>query len=311
MAITVFGSVFVDIKGYPLGEFVPNGRNAGRVETTHGGVSRNVVENIGNLGLAPVFVSIVDDSGTGEDVLRNLKESGVDVGYVKRVSGGLGTWLAVFDSKGDVYASISKRPDLSPIYDILKEHGEEIFSSSDSVILEMDMPGEMVDATYRLAKEYDAPVYGLVSNISIAIENFELIRETECFVCNMQEAGEFFGEDFSAASPARLSERLSELIETKGIRRMVVTLGEKGAVYARCGGEHGVCPAENVQSVDTTGAGDAFFAGVAACLTYGLSLGAACRTGSRLAAETNLSYMNVLPRHDASEFGIDMTRSKA
>ena len=38
--IVVFGAAFMDIKGYPLSQMIPDGRNAGRVLQTHGGVSR-------------------------------------------------------------------------------------------------------------------------------------------------------------------------------------------------------------------------------------------------------------------------------
>ena len=46
MGIVVIGAVFVDIKGYPLSTYIPGGRNAGRVEQVHGGVCRNVAEDI-------------------------------------------------------------------------------------------------------------------------------------------------------------------------------------------------------------------------------------------------------------------------
>ena len=57
MGIVVLGAVFVDIKGYPLSAYIPGGRNAGRIEQVHGGVSRNVVEDIANVELRPTFVS--------------------------------------------------------------------------------------------------------------------------------------------------------------------------------------------------------------------------------------------------------------
>ena len=63
MGIVVFGAVFVDIKGYPINQFVQDGRNAGKVIQTHGGVSRNVVEDIANVELRPTFVSVVDQTG--------------------------------------------------------------------------------------------------------------------------------------------------------------------------------------------------------------------------------------------------------
>ena len=46
MGIVVIGAVFVDVKGYPEANFIPTGRNAGRVEHVHGGVGRNVAEDI-------------------------------------------------------------------------------------------------------------------------------------------------------------------------------------------------------------------------------------------------------------------------
>ena len=76
MSIVVVGSVFVDIKGYPSRTYIPGGRNAGKVRYVHGGVSRNIAEDLGNLGLEPVFLSLVDPNGVGEDVLLRLREEG-------------------------------------------------------------------------------------------------------------------------------------------------------------------------------------------------------------------------------------------
>ena len=53
MGIVVIGAVFVDIKGYPLSTYIAGGRNAGRIEQVHGGVSRNVVEDIATWSCAP------------------------------------------------------------------------------------------------------------------------------------------------------------------------------------------------------------------------------------------------------------------
>ena len=44
--IVVIGNVFVDIKGFPFNNYIPAGRNAGNVEFVHGGVGRNVAEDI-------------------------------------------------------------------------------------------------------------------------------------------------------------------------------------------------------------------------------------------------------------------------
>ena len=115
MGILVIGAVFVDIKGYPLGQYISGGRNVGRVEQVHGGVSRNVVEDIANVELRPTYLSVVDRTGISDDVLNKLQRHKVNTDYIQRTDDGLGTWLAVFDHTGDVVASISKRPVLDAI----------------------------------------------------------------------------------------------------------------------------------------------------------------------------------------------------
>ena len=139
MGIVVLGAVFIDIKGHSTSSYIPAGRNVGTVEEVHGGVSRNVVEDIANVELRPKFVSLIDESGIGTGVLEKLNNHKVDTRFVRRTPDGMGKWLAVFDNHGDVVASISKRPDLSAINDILDEQGDEIFGDADSIALEIDM----------------------------------------------------------------------------------------------------------------------------------------------------------------------------
>ena len=119
MGIVVIGAVFVDIKGYPLSTYIPGGRNAGRVEQVHGGVCRNVAEDIANVELRPTFVSLVDDTGSGQDVIDKLARHKVNTRYIQRMPDGMGTWLAVFNNDGDVCAAISKRPDTTPLTALL------------------------------------------------------------------------------------------------------------------------------------------------------------------------------------------------
>ena len=44
--IIVIGAVFVDIKGFPDDVYIPDGRNAGRVEYVHGGVKMCIRDRI-------------------------------------------------------------------------------------------------------------------------------------------------------------------------------------------------------------------------------------------------------------------------
>ena len=306
MGIAVVGPVFVDIKGYPDDTFIPAGRNKGRVEYVHGGVARNIAEDIANCELRPTLGSLVDETGAGMDVMKKLRNHKANTDYIRTVPGGMGTWLAVFDNTGDVVASISKRPDLEPLLDILEQQGDEIIANCDSVILDMDIDKEIIKRVLKLSRKYGKRVYAETAKMSSAMERRDFLQEVECFICNIQEAGILFFDDYSQKTPEEMVEILSERIAAAKIPSMIVTMGGSGAVYANDRGEKGFCPARKVEVKDTTGAGDSFCAGVVIGLTYGKDLKEACDIGTMLAASVIVTTESVCPRFQPRELGLEM-----
>ena len=290
--IVIIGAAFVDIKGYPHAQYIPGGRNSGHVIEVHGGVARNIAEDIANIELRPTFLSVVDNSSLGEDVIRKLQRHQCCADYVRRTPDGLGTWLAVFDNTGDVVASISKRPDLSGIERILDEDGDEIFSRADSIAIETDIDVPVLKKTIALAGN----------------ERRDLIRQLDCLVCNRQEAGILFSEDYDNKTSDEMIDIIYNKIHQAQMKGIVVTLGVDGAVYAGLDGQKGHCPSQNVDVNDTTGAGDAFFSGVAIGLTYGKSMAESCSIGTRLAASVIVTDENVCPRFMPAELGLEVSK---
>ena len=306
MPIVVVGNVFVDIKGFPESKYIPSGRNSGWVEFVHGGVGRNVAEDIANIELRPRFVSMVDDTAQGEDVIRKLRHHKVDTRFVAQVPDGMGIWLAIHDGEGDIASSISKRPNMEAMVELLEQRGDEIFADADSVVVEIDMDKEVIKQVFRFARKYNKRIYALVANMSIATQRRDFLQSVDCFVCNVQEAGILFVSDFSSLSPEELCRVLSESLANADFPSMIVTMGSRGAVYADKNGLCGVCPANSVTVRDTTGAGDAFCAGVVIGLTYGKNMPEAVEIGTRLAASVITVSENVCPRFRPQELGLDI-----
>ena len=115
-----------------------------------------------------------------------------------------------------------------------------------------------------------------------------------------------FLDDYENLTPEEMVEVLREKVAQAEFPAMVVTMGAQGAVYAKLDGESGICPARKVQVKDTTGAGDAFCAGVAIGLTYGKPMADAIEIGSILAASVITSSENVCPRFQPAELGLDV-----
>ena len=284
----VFGTVFMDCKGFAAYRYDPLGRNVGTVRFIHGGVGRNVAENLASIGARVSFVSSVDDNGLGLEVLNRLREAGIDVSRMRRAAAsGMGLWLAIMDQNGDLAASISQMPDLSLIEEIVRNEGDEIVAGCKNIILELDLNDYISASILALAKRYDKKVYGITGNMEVILRNRSMLEGLECYICNEAEAGRLLEQEIPAREPEKVLSLLGGYVDANGLKSMVVTLGEYGAVYYDAlSKDKGFCPAIPTKVTDSSGAGDAFFSGAAEALIRGFSLRQAVGYGTKLAAWT-------------------------
>lgn len=306
MDMVVVGVVFLDIKGFPFFKYDAVGTNLGNVLMTHGGVARNVAENMANLGAEVEFVTMLDDDSLGREARLRLRGAGVKLTHaVSTPDKGMGMWLAVFNEKGDLAGSVSHMPDASPIERLFDEKGEEIIRSCRGIALEIDLSEKVSERVFELAERFDKPVYAIVANMSVILRRPDFMARTACVILNEIEAGRLFGREIRALSPEETLEAVSEAAPAMGIRSIVVTMGARGAVYLDAeNGLRGVCPAVPCRVVDTTGAGDAFFSAVVESLARGMRLDDAVTCGARLASMTVSTSESTCPHVDEHFFGI-------
>jgi len=284
----VIGFVFVDIKGFPLGRYNPRGRNLGRVDFIHGGVSRNVAENIAGCGMPVTFASLTEDSALGNDVAKRLSQRGVDTSAMQTVpENGIGQWMVILNEDGDVAGEISCPPSVDALVELMKDRGDKLIADCDNIVLEIDCSPELDELVIGLAKKHNKPIYTVVGNMSVILSRREFLAALDCFICNESEAGRLFDTDLSASTPDEILSVLSENFADIGCKSMVITVGAKGAVYIDGKtGEKGHAEAIPTKLVDSTGAGDAFLSGTVVGLSSGMPLSQAVKVGTLLASRT-------------------------
>ena len=69
----VMGVIFVDIKGFPFGAYHATGTNLGSIKFVHGGVSRNVAEDMASIGMAVTFVTMGDANTLRREAMERLE----------------------------------------------------------------------------------------------------------------------------------------------------------------------------------------------------------------------------------------------
>lgn len=132
----------------------------------------------------------------------------------------------------------------------------------------------------------------------------DFLQKFDCFICNLEEAGIFFTDDYSEKRRLRWKKSSPAVWRKPTLIPWSSRWAATEPVYAERSGKSGFCPARKVQIRDTTGAGDSFCASVVSGLTYGCDLSESVEIGTRLAASVVTSSENVCPRFLPAELGI-------
>ncbi|WP_284642966.1 carbohydrate kinase family protein [Paenibacillus silviterrae] len=295
--VTVIGTIFVDCKGFANENYNALGRNLGSVQFVHGGVGRNVVENLANLQLPAAFVSTVDDSGLGEEIQKRLTSAGVSTQFLLRTpKEGMGMWLAVLNEKGDLMGSISQMPNLTTMQNLVLQRSEEIVKSSSHLVLEVDLNEQISRRLLEEAKQWKKPVYGIPGNLDVVLKHPDLLQALECFICNDVEAEKLVSSELGSMDIQAKIEAMVKYVDANGLQSMVITLGAEGSIYYDPRTQQsGYQPVFPVRLVDSSGAGDAYFSGTVMGLVRGLPLSQAVVCGTKVAGWTIESKENNCP----------------
>lgn len=285
-AIAVMGTIFLDCKGFAGAGYLPEGRNVGKVAFQSGGVGRNVAENLSRVGKNSFLVSTVDASGAGQTVIHQMKEYGIPTDYILPVEkDGMGIWLAILGEDGNLQGSVSHLPDFTHLENHWEKIQDSLMDRVNYFAVEIDLTESLAERAIRVAKNKRKKLYGIPGNLSVAKKRLDLLKALDLFICNEIEAEQLFGLSVDLTKEEEAKKIFKDCAEEAGIANLVVTLGEHGALWWD-GRQSGRVKAVPTKPVDTTGAGDAFFAGTVGALMSGHLLSDAVYGGTWIAART-------------------------
>jgi ribokinase len=235
--------------------------------TDYGGKGSNQAVGCARLGASVSFVAKVGRDNFGDMALNLYRNEGVDVSYVKQTADApTGVGFVMVEEEGGQNC-ISLDPganDLLTADEVSKSDGA--FTSAVVVIAQLEIPVGAAEAALRLGRAHGlatilnpAPVRPLPDS---------MLEMVDVLTPNQVEAKILVGRNPDDSSPP---EDIGRELIRRGVRQVVMTLGEDGAlVITKTSAWH--LPAIQVTAVDTTGAGDAFNAGLATALAFGEGL---------------------------------------
>ena len=215
-------------------------------------------------GAQVLMVAKVGKDLFGEATVRNFNSFGVDTTHVKIVEGAPTGVAPIFvepNGQNRIIVVKGANDRLTPA-DVDAAAAE--LSRVDTIIMQFEVPLATIYHTVRFARAHN--IRCIVNPAPAVPASLGDLVGADYFIPNETEAELITGlpvqtiEEAAACAAALLG---------KGFRRVVITLGARGALLADSSG-HVHIPPFPVTAVDTTGAGDAFIGSLAVFLAEGL-----------------------------------------
>ncbi len=277
--ITVIGSLNMDlvvqVKKMPKVGQTVMGSNFKEIP---GGKGANQAVAMGRLGAKVNMIGKVGTDGFGQSLLSALEKDKINIAYIGQEDN-TSTGVALINVNEEGNNSIVVAPGAN--YKLNKEDIDaslDAIKGSKIVVLQLEIPLETVK--YALEKSKELGKYTILNPAPAVKLEDEIIKNIDLLTPNETELEILSGveikkeEDLFTAAKALMK---------KGIKELIVTLGEKGALYINREKMKSY-KAYNVKAVDTTAAGDSFTGAIATALMNDKNIDEAIDFASKVGA---------------------------
>lgn len=229
----------------------------------YGGKGSNQAVACARLGAEVRFISRIGEDAFGDMALRLYREEQVDTRFVRRTAAaptGVG-FILVEAGTGDNCIA------LDPGANEVLSHADVVdcesgFKDATVVLTQLEIPAAAAAAALECGRLHraitilnPAPVRELPDSV---------LDKVDVLTPNRTEANVLTGRKSNADEDP---EKLARELVQRGVKTVVMTLGDRGALIVTASSSQAI-PAIEVNSVDSTGAGDAFNAGLATALAF-------------------------------------------
>ena len=307
------GSLIVDIAGYATRLPVAGESTLGQtIRMGPGGKGNNQMTAVHRAGAEAILIGKLGADFLSDVMRRHYADEGMSTRYIKvadkSVTGGA---LIEIDTQTAQNRIIVIKGACDEITAEEVREAEAEFATCDLVLTQLETSLESVRECKRLAAEYHKPF--ILNPAPFQKVSEEIFSEVDYITPNETEAEFFTGIPVNTEADA---EKAAVKFISLGVKNVVITLGKNGVFYSngtRCLSVPGIV----VDSVDTTGAGDAFNGGFATAIAEGYDLETALKFANCVGAlsTTRRGSATAMPRRSEimkflnQNYGIDLSES--
>ena len=244
-------------------------------KTVPGGKGANQAVAAARLGADVSMIGCVGEDHYGKAILENFKSNGVSVKNVKPVTDSDSGTAHIILAEGDNSIVVVKGANdyITPDY---VEKAKEKIKEADIVLIQQEIPEETVEYVAELCQELKVPL--LLNPAPARPLKAEVIEQVSYITPNEHEAELLFeGKE-------------KEEVLKQYPNKLFITEGKQGVRYFN-GEKEVLVPSYQVETIDTTGAGDTFNAALAVALA------------ERMGFEKGIQFANRAASLSVTKFG--------
>lgn len=240
-----------------------------------GGKGANQAVAAAKLGAEVSFVAAIGIDTYGDACKTSYRSVGIDTRFLQRTQDAA-TGIALIGVAASGENSIIVVPGAnSHLRSFHVDDAADAIRNADALMVQLEIPAETVGRAVAIAHAAGTRV--ILNPAPFRKLSPDLLRQINVLTPNLTEAEQLLGNVLGERK------QLAEQICALGVENVVMTMGAAGAIAANTEGTYTV-PAFPVDAVDSTGAGDAFNAGLAIALAEGANLREAAGFASAAAA---------------------------
>lgn len=250
--VVVIGGTNIDIFAYPHQKIVMKDSNPGYISTSLGGVGRNISENLARLGLDVTLLTVLGRDEAASWVKTESKQVGLKLSIVEVDK--TPSYIAIFDEFHEDLVSVAAMDQIDALdkEEIMKR--KNLIENAELLVMDTNLSNEMMDFVFN---QFNQMIYvdAISSQKVIKIKPF--LSKIYGLKLNLLEAELLTGITYEKMDDLN---QMGDMLLERGVKEVFITLGDQGAYYTNLR-EAVFRNAIPVKIKNSTGAGDAFFAG--------------------------------------------------
>lgn len=248
MKILVVGGTNIDIYGKTLKKLISEDSNNGEINFLIGGVGKNISENLARLDLDVTFATVIGNDHFKEEIESYFNTLNLKT-LIKTSKQPTPKYLAVFNEENEFVLGVN---DMKALTDLNVEFLKSInFNNYDLVVIDANLTDEAIK---YITENVKIPIYAEAISTNKVMKFKPYLSKITALKCNLLEAKALVGQDLPILN-------LAESLAKEGLKELYLTDGSKGS-YFYTNDLLRYFPSVSEEIVNTSGAGDAFFAGV-------------------------------------------------